>query len=30
LDQANVVVEGNFEDLQQSNAPFVKEFLKQA
>jgi phospholipid/cholesterol/gamma-HCH transport system ATP-binding protein len=30
LDQGNVVVEGNFEDLQQSNAPFVKEFLKQA
>jgi phospholipid/cholesterol/gamma-HCH transport system ATP-binding protein len=30
LDQGNVVVEGKFEDLQQSNIAFVKEFLKQA
>lgn len=30
LDQGNVVVEGKFEDLQQSNVAFVKEFLKQA
>jgi phospholipid/cholesterol/gamma-HCH transport system ATP-binding protein len=30
LDQGNVLVEGTFEDLQQSNIAFVKEFLKQA
>lgn len=30
LDKGNVVIEGTFEDLQQSNIPFVQEFLKQA
>jgi phospholipid/cholesterol/gamma-HCH transport system ATP-binding protein len=30
LDKGNVVIEGNFEDLQQSNIEFVQEFLKQA
>ena len=30
LDKGNVVVEGKFEDLQQSDIAFVKEFLKQA
>lgn len=30
LDQGNVVVEGKYEDLQQSDIGFVKEFLKQA
>ncbi|MDR3727335.1 MAG: ABC transporter ATP-binding protein [Terracidiphilus sp.] len=30
LDQGNVVIEGKFEDLQQSDIGFVKEFLKQA
>jgi phospholipid/cholesterol/gamma-HCH transport system ATP-binding protein len=30
LDQGNVVIEGTFEDLQQSNIAFVKEFLKQS
>jgi phospholipid/cholesterol/gamma-HCH transport system ATP-binding protein len=30
LDQGKVVIEGNFEDLQESNIPFVKEFLKQS
>jgi phospholipid/cholesterol/gamma-HCH transport system ATP-binding protein len=30
LDQGNVLVEGKFEDLQQCNIAFVKEFLKQA
>jgi phospholipid/cholesterol/gamma-HCH transport system ATP-binding protein len=30
LDQGNVVIEGNFEDLQQSDIEFVKEFLKQS
>ena len=29
LDQGNVVIEGKFEDLQQSNIGFVAEFLKQ-
>ena len=28
LDQGDVVVEGTFEDLQQSSIPFVREFLK--
>jgi phospholipid/cholesterol/gamma-HCH transport system ATP-binding protein len=28
LDEGNVVIEGSFEDLQQSNIKFVKEFLK--
>jgi phospholipid/cholesterol/gamma-HCH transport system ATP-binding protein len=30
LDQGSVVIEGNFEDLQQSDIPFVQEFLKQS
>jgi phospholipid/cholesterol/gamma-HCH transport system ATP-binding protein len=30
LDQGKVVIEGSFEDLQQSNIAFVKEFLKQS
>jgi phospholipid/cholesterol/gamma-HCH transport system ATP-binding protein len=30
LDQGNVVIEGGFEDLRQSNIGFVKEFLKQS
>jgi phospholipid/cholesterol/gamma-HCH transport system ATP-binding protein len=30
LDQGKVVVEGSFEDLQQSDVGFVKEFLKQS
>jgi phospholipid/cholesterol/gamma-HCH transport system ATP-binding protein len=30
LDQGNVVIEGRFEDLQQSDIGFVKEFLKQS
>lgn len=30
LDQGNVVIEGSFEDLQQSDIAFVKEFLKQS
>jgi phospholipid/cholesterol/gamma-HCH transport system ATP-binding protein len=30
LDKGNVVIEGTFEDLQQSNIGFVQEFLKQA
>jgi phospholipid/cholesterol/gamma-HCH transport system ATP-binding protein len=30
LDQGNVVIEGTFEDLQQSDIRFVKEFLKQS
>lgn len=30
LDHGNVVIEGAFEDLQQSDALFVKEFLKQS
>jgi phospholipid/cholesterol/gamma-HCH transport system ATP-binding protein len=30
LDQGNVVVQGQFEDLQQSDIGFVKEFLKQS
>jgi phospholipid/cholesterol/gamma-HCH transport system ATP-binding protein len=30
LDKGNVVIEGKFEDLQQSNIEFVQEFLKQA
>ena len=30
LHQGNVVIEGSFEDLQQSSIPFVKEFLKQS
>jgi phospholipid/cholesterol/gamma-HCH transport system ATP-binding protein len=30
LDQGNVVTEGRFEDLQESNIAFVKEFLKQS
>jgi phospholipid/cholesterol/gamma-HCH transport system ATP-binding protein len=28
LDKGNVVIQGNFEDLQQSNIEFVQEFLK--
>ena len=28
LDQGNVVIEGNFEDLQESDIAFVREFLK--
>jgi phospholipid/cholesterol/gamma-HCH transport system ATP-binding protein len=28
LDQGNVVIEGNYEDLDQSEIEFVKEFLK--
>jgi phospholipid/cholesterol/gamma-HCH transport system ATP-binding protein len=30
LDQGNVVIEGNFEELQQSDIELVKEFLKQS
>jgi phospholipid/cholesterol/gamma-HCH transport system ATP-binding protein len=30
LDQGNVVIEGTFEDLQESGIEFVKEFLKQS
>ena len=30
LDQGNVVIEGTFEDLQESDIGFVKEFLKQS
>jgi len=30
LDQGNVVIEGSFDDLQQSDIGFVKEFLKQS
>ncbi|MGD0735162.1 MAG: ATP-binding cassette domain-containing protein [Terracidiphilus sp.] len=30
LDKGNVVIEGSFEDLQQSNIEFVQEFLKQS
>jgi phospholipid/cholesterol/gamma-HCH transport system ATP-binding protein len=30
LDQGRVVIEGEFEDLEQSDIPFVKEFLKQS
>ena len=30
LDQGNVVIEGNYEDLDQSEIEFVKEFLKQS
>jgi phospholipid/cholesterol/gamma-HCH transport system ATP-binding protein len=30
LDRGNVVIEGRFEDLQQSDIGFVKEFLKQS
>jgi len=30
LDQGNVVIEGSYEDLQQSEIGFVKEFLKQS
>jgi phospholipid/cholesterol/gamma-HCH transport system ATP-binding protein len=30
LDQGNVVIEGNFEELQKSDIAFVKEFLKQS
>jgi phospholipid/cholesterol/gamma-HCH transport system ATP-binding protein len=30
LDQGRVVIEGKFEDLEQSDIPFVKEFLKQS
>ena len=30
LDEGNVVIEGTFEDLQQSDIGFVKEFLKQS
>jgi phospholipid/cholesterol/gamma-HCH transport system ATP-binding protein len=30
LDQGNVVIEGTFEDLQESGIGFVKEFLKQS
>jgi phospholipid/cholesterol/gamma-HCH transport system ATP-binding protein len=30
LDQGNVVIDGDFEDLQQSDIAFVKEFLKQS
>jgi phospholipid/cholesterol/gamma-HCH transport system ATP-binding protein len=30
FDQGNVVIEGRFEDLQQSDIGFVKEFLKQS
>jgi phospholipid/cholesterol/gamma-HCH transport system ATP-binding protein len=28
LDQGKVVIQGNFEELQQSDNDFVKEFLK--
>jgi phospholipid/cholesterol/gamma-HCH transport system ATP-binding protein len=30
LDQGNVVIDGNFEDLQKSDIAFVKQFLKQS
>jgi phospholipid/cholesterol/gamma-HCH transport system ATP-binding protein len=30
LDKGNVVIEGSFDDLQQSEIEFVKEFLKQS
>jgi phospholipid/cholesterol/gamma-HCH transport system ATP-binding protein len=30
LDQGNVIIEGSFEELQQSDIEFVKEFLKQS
>jgi phospholipid/cholesterol/gamma-HCH transport system ATP-binding protein len=30
LDKGNVVIEGNFEDLQESNIAFVRAFLKQS
>ena len=30
LDQGNVVIEGSYKDLQQSEIGFVKEFLKQS
>jgi phospholipid/cholesterol/gamma-HCH transport system ATP-binding protein len=30
LDQGKVVIEGDYEDLQQSDIAFVKEFLKQS
>jgi phospholipid/cholesterol/gamma-HCH transport system ATP-binding protein len=30
LDQGNVVIEGKFEDLQESNIGFVRDFLKQS
>jgi len=30
LDKGSVVVEGSFEELQESNIAFVKEFLKLA
>jgi phospholipid/cholesterol/gamma-HCH transport system ATP-binding protein len=30
LDQGNVVIEGTFNDLQQSDIGFVEEFLKQS
>jgi phospholipid/cholesterol/gamma-HCH transport system ATP-binding protein len=30
LDQGNVIIEGNFEDLQHSDIGFVREFLKQS
>ena len=30
LDKGNVVIEGTFEDLQESDIGFVKEFLKQS
>jgi ABC-type transporter Mla maintaining outer membrane lipid asymmetry ATPase subunit MlaF len=30
LDQGNVVIDGNYEDLQNSDIAFVKEFLKQS
>ena len=30
LDQGNVLIEGSFEDLQQSDIEFVKEFIKQS
>lgn len=30
LDRGNVVIEGTFEDLQQSDIEFVKRFLKQS
>jgi phospholipid/cholesterol/gamma-HCH transport system ATP-binding protein len=30
LDQGNVIIDGKFEDLQQSDIGFVKEFLKQS
>jgi ABC-type transporter Mla maintaining outer membrane lipid asymmetry ATPase subunit MlaF len=30
LNEGTVVIEGTFDDLQQSNIGFVKEFLKQS